>query len=133
VIARRGALAASLALLLASVGAAEAAGVRLLFPTDRLTEADPRQLTGRRVHLSRANCLEAPSSCDEIGLLNGLDGWSVNPRMSHGFITWTGFAEVAGIARAAQEQVARFFLSDGRIIDRTDERFDVPAVRAVSR
>jgi hypothetical protein len=35
VIARRGALAASLALLLASAGAAEAAGVRLLFPTDR--------------------------------------------------------------------------------------------------
>jgi hypothetical protein len=85
VIARRGALAASLALLLASAGAAEAAGVRLLFPTDRLTEADPRQLTGRRVHLSRANCLEAPSSCDEIGLLNGLDGWSVNPRMTLAF------------------------------------------------
>jgi hypothetical protein len=45
----------------------------------------------------------------------------------HGFITWTSFPEVAAIARAAQEQVARFFLSDGRTIERTDPRFDVPA------
>lgn len=57
----------------------------MLFPTDRLTEADPRQLTGRRVRLSLVNCFEAPSSCDEIGLLNGLDGWSVNPRMTLAF------------------------------------------------
>jgi len=47
----------------------------------------------------------------------------------HGFVTWTGFAEVAAIARAAQEQIARFFLSDGRTIERTDPRFDVPASR----
>ena len=60
---------------------------------------------------------------------------SLPPRFAnpHGFITWTGFAEVAAIARAAQEQVVRFFLSDGRDIERTDERFDVPALRAVSR
>jgi hypothetical protein len=57
----------------------------MLFPTDRLTEADPGQLTGRRVRLSLVNCFEAPSSCDEIGLLNGLDGWSVNARMTLAF------------------------------------------------
>jgi len=57
----------------------------MLFPTDRLTVADPGQLTGRRVRLSLVNCFAAPSSCDEIGLLNGLDGWSVNPRMSLAF------------------------------------------------
>jgi len=51
----------------------------------------------------------------------------------HGFITWTGLAEVAAIARAAQEQIARFFLSDGRVIERNDERFDVPAAGSASR
>jgi len=85
VIARRAGLAASLGLLLVSAGAAEAAEVRRLLPTDRLTEADPRQLTGRRVRLSLVNCFEAPSTCDEINLLNGLDGWSVNPRMTLAF------------------------------------------------
>jgi hypothetical protein len=37
--------------------------------------------------------------------------------------------EVGAIARAAQEQIVRFFLSDGRTIERTDPRFDVPAAR----
>jgi len=85
VIARRAALASALGLVLVSAGAAGAAEVRMLFPTDRLTEADPAQLTGRRVRLSLVNCFEAPSSCDEITLLNGLDGWSVNPRMTLAF------------------------------------------------
>lgn len=63
-------------------------------------------------------------------VVSGLPPRFANP---HSFILWTGLAEVAAIARAAQEQVARFFLSDGRDIERTDERFDVPAVRATSR
>lgn len=87
-IARGRALASALGLVLltsASAGAARAAEVRMLFPTDRLTAADPAQLTGRRVRLSLVNCFAAPSSCDEIGLLNGLDGWSVNPRMTLAF------------------------------------------------
>jgi hypothetical protein len=36
---------------------------------------------------------------------------------------------VAAIARAAQEQIARFFLSDGRTIERTDPHFDIPTLR----
>jgi hypothetical protein len=51
----------------------------------------------------------------------------------HSFIMWTGLAEVAAIARAAQEQIARFFLSDGRVIERNDERFDVPVAGSASR
>src|SRR5262249_54238234 len=42
-------------------------------------------LTGRRIHLPLVNCREAPSTCDEIKLLNTLDGWSVNPRMTLAF------------------------------------------------
>ena len=70
----------------------------MLFPTDRLTEADPRQLTGRRIRLSLVNCFEAPSTCDEINLLNGLDGWSVNPRMT---LAFTGRVSLDSITRAS--------------------------------
>ena len=97
-IARRAALASALGLVFltsTSVGAVVAAEVRMLLPTDRLTQADPGQLTGRRVRLSLVNCFEAPSSCDEISLLNGLDGWSVNPRMTLAFTAPIALASVA--------------------------------------
>ena len=97
-IARRARLAAGLAFLLTSVVAAEATEVRMLLPTDRLTQADPAQLTGRRIHLSLVNCREAPSTCDEINLLNGLDGWSVNPRMTLGF---SGSVKLDSITRSS--------------------------------
>ena len=42
----------------------------------------------------------------------------------HGFLTWTPFPEVSAIGRAAQEQVARFFLSGGRQIERTLPQFE---------
>jgi hypothetical protein len=35
----------------------------------------------------------------------------------HGFLTWTELGEGAAIARAAQEQIARFFLSRGRVVE----------------
>src|SRR6185369_1563091 len=96
VIVRRAPLAAVFSLLLVSVASAEATEVRMLFPTDQLTEADPRQLTGRRVHLSLVNCVAAPSTCDEISLLNDLDGWSVNPRMT---LAFTGRVALDSITR----------------------------------
>jgi len=43
----------------------------------------------------------------------------------HGFLTMQD-PEVAAIAHAAQEQIARFFLSDGRVIERTDPHFEIP-------
>jgi hypothetical protein len=42
----------------------------------------------------------------------------------HAFLTWTAFPEVSAIGRAAQEQVARFFLSGGRQIERTLPQFE---------
>ena len=47
----------------------------------------------------------------------------------HGFLTWTLFPDVAAIGRAAQEQVARFFLSDGQQIEQVDTRFELAAPR----
>jgi hypothetical protein len=50
-------------------------------------------------------------------------------RNPHGFLTWTQFPEVADIGRAAQEQVVRFFLSDGKRIEQVDQRFEPQAPR----
>ena len=47
----------------------------------------------------------------------------------HGFLTWTLFPDVAAIGLAAQEQVARFFLSDGQKIEQVDTRFELAAPR----
>lgn len=51
------------------------------FPSDFLTVRDPAQKTGLRVNLPLADCGSAPSTCAEIGLINRLDGFSLNPRI----------------------------------------------------
>jgi hypothetical protein len=61
---------------------AAAARVVDLFPSDRLTVADGATATGRRLRLPLPSCAAEPATCDEIRLLNRLDGFSVNPRVS---------------------------------------------------
>jgi hypothetical protein len=51
-------------------------------------------------------------------------GLSDRFRDPHAFLTWTAFPEVYAIGRAAQEQVARFFLSGGRQIDAVIPQFE---------
>lgn len=51
------------------------------YPTDVLTVDDASQKTGRRVNLPLVDCKAEPSTCEEITLLNQLDGFNVNPRM----------------------------------------------------
>jgi hypothetical protein len=46
-----------------------------------------------------------------------VDAMSDRFKNPHGFLTWTQLGEGAGIARAAQEQIARFFLSGGRVVE----------------
>ena len=58
------------------------AEVEALFPSDRQTVPDPRQATGRRVALPLPDCRVDAAGCDEIRLVNELDGWSVNPRVA---------------------------------------------------
>lgn len=75
------ALGLSLAISLPPTGAA-AAEVQALVPSDRQTVPDPRQATGRRVALALPDCAVDPAGCDEIRLVNELDGFSVNPRVA---------------------------------------------------
>src|SRR5215207_8882510 len=74
---------AALTLALVLLPAAPAAAApEVLFPSDRMTVRDGRQATGRRVNLPRPDCRRARSDCDEIRLINGLDGFDLDPRIA---------------------------------------------------
>src|SRR4051812_2556753 len=79
------AICAGLSLFLAA-GTARGAGVRAgfdlsapergPFPSDRFTVADPDQLTGRRIAMPLPDCKAAPSDCDDLAVINELDGFN---------------------------------------------------------
>jgi hypothetical protein len=52
------------------------------FPTNRFTLTDSAQNTDRRVNLPMPNCAASPSNCGDFALLNQLDGFNIQPRIS---------------------------------------------------
>ncbi|MDQ4029821.1 MAG: hypothetical protein M3168_02150, partial [Actinomycetota bacterium] len=52
------------------------------FPANWFTVDDPSKLTGIRVSLPLPECSARPSDCDDIGVLNSLDGFNLQPRVS---------------------------------------------------
>src|SRR5438270_3560214 len=52
------------------------------FPSDRFTAFDSQQLTGLRVNVPLPNCGTNPSDCADLTLLNQLDGFNLQPRLS---------------------------------------------------
>ncbi|MGH9571301.1 MAG: hypothetical protein ACRD4F_16775, partial [Candidatus Angelobacter sp.] len=52
------------------------------FPSDRFTVPDGAQNTGLRVALPLPNCVSNPSDCADVALLNQLDGFNPQPRLS---------------------------------------------------
>jgi len=52
------------------------------FPTDLLTKPDATQLTGLRVDLPQPDCTTHPSDCQDVAVLNTLDGFNIQPRLS---------------------------------------------------
>ncbi len=76
--------------LLLAPGYLSGAGVKVLFdptsaavgpfPTDFLTVPDPLEKSGLRVNLPLPNCTVRPTDCDEVRLINNLDGFSLQPR-----------------------------------------------------
>jgi hypothetical protein len=72
--------------------AAAAAGVSVKFdlddpagspvPSDRFTVPDTSQNTLRRVQLPKPDCAVRPSDCADIDVLNALDGFSTQPRIT---------------------------------------------------
>ena len=92
----------SVALILAMTSAvASAAGVSVKFdpsspdkgpfPSDRFTRPDISQNTFRRVRLPKPDCSARPSDCADIDVLNALDGFNVQPRIT---VPFTGAIDV---------------------------------------
>jgi hypothetical protein len=52
------------------------------FPADRFTVADVNQSTGRRVNLPLPDCVVRASDCQDVALLNELDGFNMRPLLS---------------------------------------------------
>src|SRR5215212_3172584 len=52
------------------------------FPSDRFTVADSSQNTGLRVNLPKPSCDLRPSDCEDLDVINTLDGFNLQPRLS---------------------------------------------------
>src|SRR4051812_31386262 len=52
------------------------------FPSDRFTVADSSQLTGRRIDLPLPDRVTRPSDYNDIRVINALDGFNLQPRLS---------------------------------------------------
>src|SRR6266550_3396189 len=52
------------------------------FPTNLFTVPDASQLTGLRVDLPKPDCTTHPSDCADVDVLNSLDGFNIQPRIS---------------------------------------------------
>lgn len=67
------------------------------FPSDLFTDPDPSQLTGRQVDLPKPNCAVRPSDCADVDVLNELDGFNLQPRIS---IPFTGEIDPSSVSSA---------------------------------
>jgi len=51
-------------------------------PTNLNTVRDASQVTGLRVNLPKPDCASFPSDCEDITVLNSLDGFNIQPRIA---------------------------------------------------
>jgi len=65
------------------------------FPSDRFTVRDWTQLTGLRIALPKPDCATRPSDCQDVDVLNDLDGFNVQPRIS---IPFTGELDLTSVS-----------------------------------
>jgi len=79
---RRPLLLAAAVLLLAPGVTHAAVSAGTPFPTNLLTTPDGTQITGLRVDLPMPDCATHPSDCDDVAVLDRLDGFNVQPRIS---------------------------------------------------
>ncbi len=55
------------------------------FPADQFTVPDNSQITGLRVALPKPDCAKQPTDCEDINILNTLDGFNLQPRIAISF------------------------------------------------
>ena len=96
---------AAAALLAAAPLLAAAAGVSVRFdfaspatspfPSDRFSQVDWTQITYKRVNLPKPDCALRPSDCADVDVINTLDGFNTQPRVS---IPFTGDIDPASVS-----------------------------------
>jgi Bacterial Ig-like domain len=67
------------------------------FPSNLFTVPDATQLTGVRVDLPQPNCSTNPSDCADVGVLDTLDGFNIQPRIS---IPFSGPIDLSTVSSA---------------------------------
>src|ERR1039458_2543615 len=55
------------------------------FPADSLTVPDTTEITGKRVNLPLPDCTALPTLCGQLALINQLDGFNIQPRITVAF------------------------------------------------
>ena len=128
---RLGSLAAALILAITSA-VASAAGVSVKFdpsspdkgpfPSDRFTRLDISQNTFRRVRLPKPDCSARPSDCADVDVLNTLDGFNVQPRIT---VPFTGAIDVNTVD---SDTVFLINLGDARSGDGSGQRVGINQV-----
>ena len=80
------------------------------FPSDLFTVADSAHLTGRRVELPYPDCSISVSDCEDLDVVNTLDGFGLQPRLS---IPFDGPIDVGSV-----DSRAVFVIGLGSTVDR---------------
>jgi Big-like domain-containing protein len=75
-------VAACACLLAPAASAKEHTSAGQPFPSNLYTVADSTQVTGLRVHLPQPDCATHPSDCQDVAVLDTLDGFNIQPRIS---------------------------------------------------
>jgi hypothetical protein len=78
-------------------GALAATSAGQPFPSNLYTMADSTQITGLRVDLPKPNCAARPSDCADIAVLDTLDGFNIQPRIS---IPFSGPIDLSTVSSA---------------------------------
>lgn len=67
------------------------------FPSNRFSVSDTSNNTGIRVNLPKPDCVARPSDCADIDVINTLDGFNLQPRLS---IPFSGPIDVSTVSSA---------------------------------
>ena len=65
------------------------------FPSDRFTLFDHDNKTGLRMNLPKLNCSTRPTDCADVDVINTLDGFNLQPRLS---IPFSGAIDVSSVS-----------------------------------
>ena len=82
------------------------------FPSDTFTVPDSRHNTGRRINLPYPDCALHPSDCEDVAVINTLDGFNLQTRLS---IPFAGEIDPRSVTSDAV-----FLINLGSTLDRRD-------------